>query len=225
VSDAGAVEYRREGRAWLRGCLGRDTVERLRAVASAGATPGRRLRVDDIHLALDGLRQAARPSGPAPRIVRVVGFGKGGERNWGVPWHQDRVIAVRDRKEVAGYGNWSRKADVWHCEPPLDLLHRMALLRVFLDPVGPENGGMEFALGSHREGRVGDSVAADVAARYPLETEIAEPGDVMLLHMLTLHRSSPSQMGAARRVLRVDVAQFDLPSPLDWANRAALSHR
>jgi hypothetical protein len=81
-----------------------------------------------------------------------VGFTKGVERNWGVPWHQDRVIALRDRKEVAGYGNWSRKADVWHCEPPLDLLHRMTFLRVFLDPVGPENGGVEFALGSHREG-------------------------------------------------------------------------
>ena len=95
----------------------------------------------------------------------------------------------------------------------------MTFLRVFLDEVTPENGGMEYAVGSHAAGRVADSEAVQMARKFKVEVEEAEPGDVLVLHMLTLHRSSPSLSHLPRRVLRVDAAGFDLPAPLQWAEQ------
>ena len=64
------------------------------------------------------------------RPVRLVSFDKKEGTNWGVPWHQDRVIAVRERCDVEGYSNWSQKAGVWHCEPPISVLSKMLFVRV-----------------------------------------------------------------------------------------------
>ena len=83
-----------------------------------------------------------------------------------------------------------------------------------------ENGGMEIALGSHRAGKIPADRAAEVAASYEHELTLANPGDVLILAMLTLHRSVPatSQTPTNRRVLRIDYATQDLPSPLSWAS-------
>ncbi len=163
--------------------------------------------------------EASAVGGAEMHLVRAVGFAKTDVGNWGVPWHQDRVISVTERRDVPGYGNWSCKRGVWHCEPPVRNLQRMTFLRVFLDEVTPENGGMEYAVGSHAAGRVADSEAVQMARKFKVEVEEAGPGDVLVLHMLTLHRSSPSLSHLPRRVLRVDAAGFDLPAPLQWAER------
>src|SRR4051794_1322132 len=55
-----------------------------------------------------GSLAAARMKG-TPRPVRAVLFDKTATMNWSLPWHQDRVIAVRERMEVEGFGPWSRK--------------------------------------------------------------------------------------------------------------------
>ena len=163
--------------------------------------------------------EASAVGGAEMHLVRAVGFAKTDVGNWGVPWHQDRVISVTERRDVPGYGNWSCKRGVWHCEPPVRNLQRMTFLRVFLDEVTPENGGMEYAVGSHAAGRVADSEAVQMARKFKVEVEEAGPGDVLVLHMLTLHRSSPSLSHLPRRVLRVDAAGFDLPAPLQWAEQ------
>ena len=163
--------------------------------------------------------EASAVGGAEMHLVRAVGFAKTDVGNWGVPWHQDRVISVSERRDVPGYGNWSCKRGVWHCEPPVRNLQRMTFLRVFLDEVTPDNGGMEYAVGSHAAGRVADSEAVQMARKFKVEVEEAGPGDVLVLHMLTLHRSSPSLSHLPRRVLRVDAAGFDLPAPLQWAER------
>ena len=36
-------------------------------------------------------------------------FNKSPETNWLVPWHQDVTIRVRERRDVAGYGPWSKR--------------------------------------------------------------------------------------------------------------------
>jgi hypothetical protein len=50
--------------------------------------------------------------------VRGILFNKTPDANWKVVWHQDRTIAVRERKNVAGFGPWSIKAGVQHVQPP-----------------------------------------------------------------------------------------------------------
>ena len=217
--DLTGAEFGREGRVWLRGFLDADTQEKLRETVAVGAGPGLRLGLADISFAADALREASAVGGAEMHLVRALGFAKTDVGNWGVPWHQDRVISVSERRDVPGYGNWSCKRGVWHCEPPVRNLQRMTFLRVFLDEVTPENGGMEYAVGSHAAGRVADSEAVQMARKFKVEVEEAEPGDVLVLHMLTLHRSSPSLSHLPRRVLRVDAAGFDLPAPLQWAEQ------
>lgn len=215
-----SAEFGRDGRVWLRGFLDADTQEKLCETVAIGSGPGLRLGLADISFAADALREASAVGGAEMRLVRAVGFAKTDVGNWSVPWHQDRVIQVTERREVPGYGNWSCKCGVWHCEPPVRVLRKMIFLRVFLDEVTTENGGMESAVGSHAAGRVADSEAVQMAGKFKVEVEEAEPGDVLVLHMLTLHRSSPSLSRLPRRVLRIDAAGFDLPAPLRWAERA-----
>ena len=153
---------------------------------------------------------------PGMTPVRGVVVVKTRSQNWGVPWHQDRIIAVRDRVDVDGYGAWSRKDGIWHCAPPLSVLAHMLFVRVHLDDTTAENGAMEIALGSHRAGAVPTGEAEAVAGRFDTEITEARAGDILVLHMLILHRSPPSQSGAPRCVLRFDLADRSLPHGLSW---------
>ena len=149
-------------------------------------------------------------------LVRVVWFSKDAGANWGVPWHQDRVIAVAGRHDVPGFGPWSCKAGIWHCEPPLPVLEQMRFVRVHLDDCDATNGAMEIARGSQAAGPVPTVEAARIAAHYPNELCAARRGDVQILPMLVLHRSLPAATQAPRRALRLDFAAAELPEPLSW---------
>lgn len=93
-------------------------------------------------------RLAAEVLGPAARPVRAILFDKSAAANWALAWHQDRVIAVRERIGVDGFGPWSRKHGALHVAPPFPLLARMLTLRVHLDPVPETNAPLLVAPGS-----------------------------------------------------------------------------
>jgi hypothetical protein len=152
-------------------------------------------------------------------LTRVVWFRKDARANWGVPWHQDRVIAVDERHDVPGFTNWSRKGAHWHCQPPMDLFRHMRFVRVHLDDCNAENGAMEVARGSEAQGLVPEVDAAAIAGRYPTEICSACRGDIQVLPMLVLHRSRPATLDAPRRALRLDYALTDLPFPLAWCTQ------
>lgn len=153
---------------------------------------------------------------PNTKPVRVVHFNKSKETNWAVPWHQDRVIAVKEKYEYAGYKNWSKKAGVWHCEPPISILEKILFVRIHLDDSDEENGAMEIAKGSHVEGFVPSEQAKNIAEKYNSHICKAKRGDVLVLKMLTLHRSLVSQNSSLRRTLRIDFADDILPKPLSF---------
>ena len=56
--------------------------------------------------------------GPGAFAVRGLWFDKKAGANWGVPWHQDLTIAVRERGESPGFGPWTVKAGIDHVRPP-----------------------------------------------------------------------------------------------------------
>lgn len=207
------------GRLWLRRALPPAALECLDG-SEPGGRPGARLAVSqavaDV-LAADGpLGQAIGQLRPDAFPVRVVSFDKTAGMNWTVPWHQDRIIAVADRVETAEVHNWSRKAGVWHCEPSSDVLQRMLFVHVHLDDQDAETGAMEIALGSHHRGTIPAANADTLANQYPHEICVARRGDILILHMLILHRSGVSCRQARRRVLRVDYANGGLPGGLRW---------
>lgn len=210
-----ARAFAETGRVWLRGALGPSDCAAMRACIAGG---NGRLPVDHPLMRADAAWLAPiRAHWPGVRAVRGVMFDKTADDNWAVPWHQDRVIAVRARAEVPGFDAWTRKGDHWHCAPPQAVLSRMLFVRVHLDAATAESGAMEIAPGSHRCGLVRTDDAAQVAARYPCEVTVAAAGDILVLHMLTLHRSPPSQSASRRSTLRFDLADFALPGGLDWA--------
>ena len=208
-----------EGPIWLRTALTDCDLEGLATVGSTDDKPGARLALTDT------VRHALAPvtakmnrlvAGMSP--VRVVAFDKTAQTNWALPWHQDRIIAVKARHAVAGYENWSQKHGVWHCEPPEAVLAQMLFVRVHLDDGDADTGAMEIATGSHMAGVVDAKQAATVAQGYPHEVCEAQRGDILVLPMLTLHRSLAASLPATRRVLRIDYAASLLPPPLAWAH-------
>ena len=88
--------------------------------------------------------------GPHAFVVRGLFFDKTPTANWNLPWHQDVTIAVKERREVAGFGPWTKKAGIHHAHAPADLLARMITVRIHLDPCGRENGPMRVLPGLHR---------------------------------------------------------------------------
>lgn len=100
------------------------------------------------------------------------------------PWHQDYAYWPVDRPE--GVVIW-----------------------VPLDPVGPENGGLAVAPGSHRDGP-GPAVdlhtgAPQVGSVGGLPSELRafipemDPGDAVVFHALTWHGSGPNRSPLPRR--------------------------
>ena len=61
--------------------------------------------------------------GSACFAVRGLFFNKTRSSNWKVAWHQDLTIAVRERKDVNGFGPWKMKAGVLHVQPPAEIMN------------------------------------------------------------------------------------------------------
>lgn len=203
---------------WLREALSPSDLAALDRIGDPSGRPGTRVSWTDrtIATALAPVTETLRPHLPGARLTRVVWFSKTAQTNWGVPWHQDRVIAVADRHEVPGYLNWSLKSGVWHCEPPLAVFSMMRFIRVHLDDCDASNGAMEIARGSDTAGLIPETRAAEMASQFPAELCSARRGDIHILPMLVLHRSRPATTDTPRRALRLDYALTDLPAPLSW---------
>ncbi len=210
--------FEEKGRLWFRGALNEDDLRNFDQACAHSSNAGERLDTSALLPTLEKLAHILAPLSATPlHPVRVVAFNKNKGANWGVPWHQDRVIAVKEKHEVAGFSNWTLKAGIWHCEPPVDILNPILFVRVHLDDTDAMSGAMEIAAGSHKVGRVRSEGAAGIAKTYPLETCTARRGDVLALKMLTLHRSGSATKPSSRREFRTDFAGFDLPAPMAWA--------
>lgn len=159
---------------------------------------------------------AARSLGQTARPVRAILFDKTPAANWSLAWHQDRVVAVSERKEVEGFGPWTRKHGALHVAPPFEVLARMLTLRVHLDPAPETNAPLLVAPGSHRMGRVPEADIPNVVSKCGVAACLAEAGDVWTYATPILHTSERASVPTRRRVLQVDYAVDDLPGGLRW---------
>jgi len=209
-----------EGRLWVREALNEHDLNLLVKISKSEAVAGRRLGWTDKLAKAAGtsskLNDLAQTILPNAKPVRFVSFNKSSGLNWSLPWHQDRVIAVNDKADVKGFKNWSQKAGLWHCEPPIKILEKMIFARVHLDDSDENNGCLEVLVGSHKYGKIISSDIEKIVAELPKEACIANRGDVLFVKALTLHRSHASYSQSSRRALRVDYSNRDLPHPLAW---------
>jgi Phytanoyl-CoA dioxygenase (PhyH) len=169
-------------------------------------------------LASSGLvwKVAASILGDACQPVRAILFDKTAYANWGLPWHQDRTIAVTQRVEVAGFGPWTIKSGLLHVAPPFEFLARMVTLRVHLDPVPETNAPLLIAPGSHRLGLIPERELKSAVQMCGAAVCLAEAGDIWLYSTPILHSSEAARDPVHRRVLQVDFAVGDLPGGLTW---------
>ena len=154
--------------------------------------------------------------GPGCFPVRGLLFDKTPEANWKVIWHQDLSIAVRERRDVAGFRAWSVKEDVPHVQPPAAILESMLTLRLHLDPCGMNNGPLRVIPGSHRFGRLSAEGIDEMRQRFAEVEVTAKPADVLLMRPLLLHASSSASAPGHRRVIHLEFASGPLPGGLEW---------
>lgn len=213
--------FEQDGRHWFRSAVSPANLMAIENYCRAEGRPGARLNLDFQRRRLFGpgseIGAQIRKILPGAFPVRLLAFDKNEANNWTLPWHQDRVIAVKKKAAASGFTNWSRKGEIWHCEAPLSLLSRMVFVRLHLDTATSDNGAIDIAVGSHWKGVVKSENAACEAESLPIEPCVADRGDLLVLKMLTLHRSQASHDASPRRAIRIDYAADPLPSPLEWA--------
>lgn len=133
------------------------------------------------------------------RCVRGLLFDKTAGSNWGLGWHQDTSVAVRERRDVPGFGPWTVKAGVTHAIAPRALLERMVTLRIHLDDCLEDRGPLRV----RPEGGAEDTI-------------VAAAGDVFRFCPLLFHASGASRTEGHRRVLQLEFAADALPAGLQW---------
>jgi hypothetical protein len=147
-------------------------------------------------------------------VVRGILLDKHKDANWKVAWHQDLTIAVKERKDVEGYGPWSMKAGIQHVQPPVRILESMVAARVHLDDTDESNGALRVVPGSHLQGRL--SAEEIQALKLQAVSCPIKRGDVMLMRPLLLHASSVATVPGHRRVLHFEYAAGELDGGLEW---------
>jgi hypothetical protein len=132
------------------------------------------------------------------------------ETNWMVAWHQDLTLAVRNRIDLPGFGQWSVKQGVPHVQPPVDLLEQMLTIRLHLDDSDEANGALRLIPGSHQLGGFPPTQSIDYRMRT-LHVCCVAAGDALLMKPLLLHSSARSHNESHRRVIHIEYAAFALP--------------
>ena len=150
--------------------------------------------------------------------VRAIFFDKIPDANWSLGWHQDSVIAVHQRHDIEGYVAWSEKAGVWQVQPPADILARMLAIRVHLDDCAGDNGALRILPGSHSFGWLDDEIDHWKAKTSEVICDVLATG-IVAMRPLLLHASSKSDQPRHRRVIHIEYAAEELPSPLAWHDR------
>lgn len=167
--------------------------------------------------ACDEIRRWVEPVlGRSAKPVRGILFDKTPAANWKVPWHQDLSIAVRDRRDVSGYGPWSIKAGVPHVQPSRRVLDHMLTVRVHLDECDLDNGPLQVLPGSHAEGVLSAAQQAAWRERREAVACVVPAGGILLMRPLLMHASSPARTAAHRRVVHIEFSGAPLDGGLQW---------
>ncbi len=154
--------------------------------------------------------------GEKAKVVRAIFFDKTADANWKVPWHQDLTIAVKEKRAAEGFSVWTRKAEIQHVQPPVELLEKMLTLRFHLDDADETNGALKVIPKSHQAGRLSAEEIKSMREANESRLCSVKKGDCLIMRPLILHSSSAGTSPKNRRVIHFEFAAQALPDGLDW---------
>ena len=154
-------------------------------------------------------------TGP-PQLVRAIMFDKNPEENWSVTWHQDKTIAVNQKRDIAGWGPWSIKEGIHHVQPDFALLNNCITLRCHLDDTNSDNGCLQVIPKSHQQIWSSEEIQTITAEQSPIECE-ANAGDILLMRPLLLHASKKASSPSCRRIIHLEFCGSQLPEGLTFS--------
>ena len=154
--------------------------------------------------------------GENAKIVRAIFFDKTPEANWKVPWHQDLTIAVEEKIETDGFVPWTRKANIWHVQPPDSILKQMVTFRFHLDDNDESNGVLKVVPNSHKTGRLTANDIQNLRKANGVEVCRIKRGGVLLMKPLLIHSSSAGTNPKHRRIIHFECSAENLPNSLKW---------
>jgi ectoine hydroxylase-related dioxygenase (phytanoyl-CoA dioxygenase family) len=152
-------------------------------------------------------------------MVRSTLFDKTDGAHWGVFWHQDLAIAVKERHQVEGFHAWTRKAGVQCVQPPVEMMSRILAIRLHLDDCFAANGALKVLLGSHRSDALTSNRIEEISSSANKVVCEVPAGGATLISPLLLHASSPMSNPGHRRVIHLEFTAQELPQPLEWRYR------
>ena len=154
--------------------------------------------------------------GPS-KLVRALFFDKTEERNWSVPWHQDRTVALNQRIDMHGWVGWTVKDGVHHVQPPQLVLDHMVTIRLHVDDADVETGCLVVIPGSHRLGVLASDAIRKAVVHATHQDCLVCAGDAVIMHPPLLHSSGKSRGAGHRRVVHLEYSSYRLPDGIAWA--------
>ena len=151
------------------------------------------------------------------KLVRAILFNKSPESNWFVTWHQDRTVAVSRKFESPDWRAWTKKENILHVQPPLEVLDSMTTIRIHLDSTPKENGCLKVIPNSHKLGILSSEEIGEIVTKaVPFFCE-ADRRAALIMKPHVLHASSKSVNPANRRILHLEFSNWHLPDSVSWA--------
>jgi ectoine hydroxylase-related dioxygenase (phytanoyl-CoA dioxygenase family) len=150
-------------------------------------------------------------------LVRALFFDKTPDRNWFVTWHQDKTVALNERRDLKGWGPWSIKDGVHHVQAPVCVLNKMITLRLHIDSAGKDNGCLRVIPGSHRHGILKQREIDEIVRTSTAVPCVVEAGDAVIMRPHLLHSSGKAERPHHRRVVHLEFSSFAPPDGTAWA--------
>jgi ectoine hydroxylase-related dioxygenase (phytanoyl-CoA dioxygenase family) len=160
--------------------------------------------------------------GPDYFLVKSIYFDKPEQSNWFVAYHQDLTISVEEKKQVAGFDQWTVKNNQFAVQPPVALLENIFTIRIHLDDTDENNGALKIVAGSHRKGNYRPETID-----WNIEQEVVckvQSGGIMIMQPLLLHASNRTTNNNKRRVIHLEFSNQLLPGELQWAEYLPLNN-
>jgi ectoine hydroxylase-related dioxygenase (phytanoyl-CoA dioxygenase family) len=155
-------------------------------------------------------------------VTKSIYFDKPPKSNWFVAYHQDLTISVKEKCDIAGYGQWTTKHNQFAVQPPTNILENNFTIRIHLDDTTKENGALKVVPGSHKKGIYRpESIDWNIEKEQVCEVK---KGSIMIMHPLLLHSSGRSTSNKRRRVIHIEFSKEFLPGELRWAEYLRLDN-